>query len=148
MLQRQIIATIVIVLALIGGACSDGDESTSSTSIPTNAGSAEEVVFGSGVVPETLPDSFPMPAGSSVGSTMVVTDTGFTEVIIRVNAELGITTQFFEQNLELAGFEVDGSAADTGSWLIEFNLDGVKGTIDISEPQEAISQAVVRYNVP
>lgn len=79
---------------------------------------------------------------------MVVTDTGFTEVVLRINAELGITAQFFEQNLEQGGFEVGSSGDNAGNWDIEFNLDGVKGTIDISEPQEGISQAVVRYNVP
>ena len=77
---------------------------------------------------------------------MVITDSEFTEVIIRVGAEGGITTAFFEQNLEQAGFEIDSSANDAGDWAIEFNLDGVKGTIDISELQAGISEVVVRYN--
>ena len=148
MLKRRTIAAAIVALAIVSGACSDGDEPATATSATPGVGSAEEVVFGSGVLPETLPSSFPVPAGSSVGSTMVVTDTGFTEVIIRINAEQGVTSEFFEQNLALAGFAIDSSADDGGSWKIEFNLDGAKGTIDISEPVEAISQAVVRYNVP
>ena len=135
-----------IALALLGAACSDG--STTSTSGATAIDSPDEVVFDSGELPATIPDNFPLPAGSAVGSTMVVTDTGFTEVIVRVSAELGITVEFFEQNLEQNGFVVDSSSGDESKWVIEFSLDGVKGTIDITEPQSAISQAVLRYNVP
>lgn len=135
-----------IALALLGAACSDG--STTSTSGATAIDSPDEVVFDSGELPATIPDNFPLPAGSTVGSTMVVTDTGFTEVIVRVSAELGITVEFFEQNLEQNGFVVDSSSGDEAKWVIEFSLDGVKGTIDITEPQSAISQAVLRYNVP
>lgn len=148
MLQRRTLAAVAVVLALIGGACNTKDDATDPTLTSGGVSSPDEVVFDSGVLPETVPESFPLPAGSAIGSTMVVTNTGFTEVIIRVAAELGVTAQFFEQGLEQNGFVVDNSGEGDGHWDIEFNLDGVKGTIDITEPQDAISQAVVRYNVP
>ena len=105
-------------------------------------------MFGSGELPATLPTDFPMPAGSSIGSTMVVTSTGFTEVVARISAEQGVTVLFYEQALAGAGFTVDSSAATDSIWLIEFSYDDAKGTIDISEPTPGISQAVIRYNVP
>jgi len=146
LLKLRTLAAAAIAIALLGAACSDG--STTSTSTAAAIDSPDEVVFSSGELPATIPDNFPLPAGSTVGSTMVVTDTGFTEVIVRVSAELGITAEFFEQNLDQNGFVVDSSNGEQDKWVIEFNLDGVKGTIDITEPQSGISQAVVRYNVP
>jgi hypothetical protein len=79
---------------------------------------------------------------------MVVAESGFTEVVVRVSAEKAVTARFFEQALVQNGFEVESSADDAGTWVIEFNTDGTKGTIDITEPLEGVSQAVVRYNVP
>lgn len=144
--KRQAYAVLVAALALIGAGCSDDGDSTTTTGAVVS--SADDVVFGSGELPETIPDNFPLPVGSSVGSTMLVTKTGFTEVVIRVSAELGVTAEFFDQALSAAGFAVDNSAADGDGWIIEFGIEDTKGSIDITEPLEGISQAVVRYNVP
>jgi hypothetical protein len=125
-------------------ACSDGG----SSSTVTTAGGADDVVFGSGELPDTIPAEFPLPAASSVGSTMVITSTGFTEVVIRVGAVQGVTAEFFGQNLAAAGFTIDSSGDSDGTWIIEFRHDEARGTIDITEPEQGISQVVVRYNVP
>jgi len=147
--KRQMLAVAAVVLALIGAGCGDGDDAVaSSVSSGAAASSADDVIFGSGEFPETIPDGFPLPAGSSVGSTMIVTKTGFTEVVVRVGAGIGVTAEFFDQSLGQAGFSVDSSAAAGEAWVIEFSIDGSKGTIDITEPLEGVSQAVVRYNVP
>ncbi len=148
MLRPKTKAFVVLVaaLALIAAGCSDDADSTTTTGAVVS--SADDVVFGSGELPDTIPDNFPLPVGSSVGSTMLVTKTGFTEVVVRVSAELGLTAQFFDQALSAAGFAVDNSAADGDGWIIEFGIEDTKGSIDITEPVEGISQAVVRYNVP
>lgn len=144
MLKRHTFA-LAIALALIGGACSGGEGSDTTLA---GVGSPAEVVFGSGSLPETFPASFPMPTGSSIGSTMVVIESGFTEVVVRLGAGQVVTAKFFEQALAQNAFEVDSSADDGGTWVIEFNRDGARGTIAIAEPLEGISQAVVRYNLP
>jgi hypothetical protein len=146
-LRRPLLVAVAIALALVATACSDGD-GASSTRADTGVGSGDDVVFGSGELPETIPAEFPLPAGSSVGSTMVVSSSGFTEVIVRINAEQGLTAQFFDQALVASGFSVDRSAAEENLWLIEFSRDEAKGTIEITEPALGISQAVIRYNVP
>ncbi len=133
---------IFVAIAVIGAACSDTTESTTS-----GAPSGDDVVFGQGELPDTIPDEFPLPAGSVVGSTMVITD-GITEVVIRVSAERGITVQFFDQGLASGGFTVDRSEEEDGRWVIDFNRDSTKGTLVITEPTEGISQVVLRYNVP
>jgi len=136
-------ATVIMLIALIVGAC--GGSSGGTTTVGPITG--DDVVFDSGTMPATL-ESFPLPEGSVVGTTMVVTKTGFTEVVVRVSAAMGITAAYFEQSLPGAGFTVDTSAADGAGWLIEYRADGAKGTIDLTEPQQGITQALVRFNVP
>lgn len=141
-MKRRIL--VVIAIALLGAGCSDTQGTTTTEGIT----SADDVLFGDGQMPETVPEEFPLPTGSSIGSTMVVTKTGFTEVVVRINAELGISAEYFNQALAQSGFEVDSSAAVDERWLIEFSKDSTKGSIDLSEAVPGISQAVVRYNLP
>ena len=141
-MKRRIL--VVIAIALLGAGCSDTQETTTTEGIT----SAEDVVFGDGQLPETIPGEFPLPTGSAIGSTMVVTKTGFTEVVVRINAELGISAEYFNQALSQSGFDVDSSSAVDERWIIEFSKDSTKGSIDLSEAVPGISQAVVRYNLP
>ena len=140
-----VVAAVAIALAI--AACSDGDDSNSATT-GGRVASGDDVVFGSGELPQTIPAEFPIPAGSSIGSTLVVTSSGFTELVARVDDGLGVTARFFDQSLVQAGFTVDSSVLQDQLWLIEFSKDGVRGTIDITESAGGISQAVIRYNVP
>ena len=135
---------VVIAITLLSAGCSDTEETTTTEAVT----SGDDVVFGEGALPETLPDEFQLPAGSAVGSTMVVTKTGFTEAIVRISAELGISVEYFNQSLPQAGFDVNSSAAVDAGWVIEFAKDSARGTIDLTEPVSGISQAVIRYNVP
>ncbi len=144
MSKGRIVVAVFVALAVIGSGCSDGADTSTTISIE----SGDDVVFGEGVLPATIPDGFPLPSGSAVGSTMVVTKTGFTEVVMRISAEMGITAEFFSQGLGQNGFTVDRSEADGDRWAIEFSKDSEKGTISISEPLAGISQAVLRYNLP
>ena len=134
---------ILVAIALVGVGCSDTTETTTTS----GAVSADDVVFGQGVLPDTIPEGFPLPAGSAVGSTMVINE-GLTEVVIRINAEQGSVAEFFNQGLPNGGFTVDRSEAVDKAWVIEFSDDAAKGTLDITEPQQGISQAVLRYDVP
>ena len=145
--KRFLLAVVAVAFAVAVAGCSD-DGKADEPAPPTSALSADDIVFGSGEFPDTIPDGFPLPAGSSIGSTMLVTKTGFTEVIVTIGFGPAMAVQFFEQELPKAGFSVDGSANNNGLWLIEFSNDGANGTIDLSEPIEDISQAVIRYNVP
>jgi hypothetical protein len=144
-LKGRTVIALVAVLAVVGAGCTDAAETTTTTA---SVAPGEDIVFGDGVLPDTIPDGFPLPNGSAIGSTMVVGQTGFTEVVVRVSAEQGITAEFFSQGLNQNGFTVDRSEAEGENWVIEFSTDTSKGTIDVSEPVEGISQAIVRYNLP
>ncbi|MCP3997586.1 MAG: hypothetical protein GY722_21365 [bacterium] len=143
MLKWRILIMVAMAVAILGAGCSDDTNTT------TTAGSvaADDVVFGQGALPDTIPSYFPLPAGTAIGSTMVIRD-GLTEVVIRVSAVQGVTAQFFNQSLPEEGFTVDRSEADGNGWVIDFSDGDAKGTLDITEPQEGISQAVLRFDVP
>jgi len=143
--KLRAVLVAVVALAIVVTGCSRSSDTTT-TSV---AGSAsEDVVFGQGELPATIPAGFPLPDGSAIGSTMVVTKTGLTEVVIRVGSELGAAADYFNQALSQAGFTVDKSEADGERWLIEFSDASARGTIEISKAASGISDAVVRYNVP
>lgn len=138
------ILLVVAMVAVVGAGCTDTQGTTTTEAVI----SGDDVIFDEGELPDSIPDGFQLPAGSAVGSTMVVTKTGFTEVIVRISAELGITAEYFNQSLPLSGFTVDASEASGAGWAISFSNDEARGTIDLTEPVPGISQAVVRYNVP
>ena len=143
MLKWRILIIVAMAVAVVGAGCSD----TSSTTTTAGSVDTDDVVFGQGVLPDTIPDAFPLPAGSSIGSTMVIKG-GLTEVVIRISAAQGIAAEFFNQALPGEGFTVDRSEADDSGWVIEFSDGDAKSTLDITEPQQGISQAVLRFDVP
>jgi len=148
---RSVVAATA-VLTVIAAGCNGTTNTTTSTTTSTTTtvpvSSSEDVVFGEGELPATIPAEFPLPAGAVVGTTMVITKTGFTEVIIRAGSEQGVMAEFFNQSLDEAGFSIDLSEANGNAWLIEFSQGDARGTIDVSTPAVGISQAVIRYNVP
>jgi len=141
---RTVAAALVAVAIIVAG-CGDGAGTTTTAG---GVSSPDDIVFGEGEMPATIPAEFPLPTGSSIGSTMVVTTTGFTEMVARISADQGVTAEYFNENLKQAGFTVDVSEANQDAWLIEFTYQDAHGTIDISTPTSGISQAVIRYNVP
>jgi hypothetical protein len=145
LLKWRTVAAALLALAVVAAGCG-GDSATSTTDGSVN--SPDDVVFGSGELPSTMPEGFPLPSGSVIGSTMVVTKTGFTEIVARVNADESVTADYFNQNLEAAGFSIDVSEANGDAWSIEFSHGDARGTIDLSNLTTGISQAVIRYNVP
>jgi hypothetical protein len=144
--KRYSLVFAAVVLFVPG--CSNGSGDTTASS-QVSAPSADDVVFGSGEIPGTLPGNFPIPQGSVVGSTMVVSKTGFTEVILRINADIELSVDFFDQGLSQAGFAIDSSASDEyDGWLIEYSDVSAKGAVRFVESAEGITQAVVRHNLP
>lgn len=145
MLKWRTLVAVLLAFAVVAAGCGDGN-ATSTTD--GSVDSPDDVVFGQGELPSTMPEGFPLPSGSAIGSTMVVTKTGFTELVVRINSDQGVAAEYFNQNLPAAGFSVDKSEENGDAWSIEFSDGNGKGTIDISTPTTGISQAVIRYNVP
>ncbi|MEA2010702.1 MAG: hypothetical protein U9N78_08360 [Actinomycetota bacterium] len=131
----------IIVVALAATGCSDSSgETTTADSAADDSG----VVFGRGSVPDTVPDSFPIPEEAVIGATLVDGNRGLTEMIITFPATVDAVVTYYEDNLPLSGYEITRSEGTDGDWEIEFNGEGVDGEIRITAGGSGVSAGTVR----
>lgn len=145
----SIMSLVIVALTVALAACSaeSGPEESALTSLPGEA-SDEPLVFGSGSIPGTVPDGFPIPSEARVGSTMVDRTRGVTEVIIVYPANISEVVEYFETNLTAVGYTVDESSGTETRWVIEFSSDGLDGDIVIEAPGGGVSQGTIRLVQP
>jgi hypothetical protein len=130
----------LVVVALVAAGCGGSSEDTT-----TNADAdASGVVFGRGSVPDTVPDSFPIPDEAVIGATLIDTNRGLTEMIITFPASVEAVVTFYEVNLPLSGYEITSSDGTDGEWAMEFNGEGIDGVIRIKAGGSGVSSATVR----
>lgn len=152
------LAVLLAGFAIFGAACSAGGSVTtqvlpSSTlgtlsATPTASSDPnEQVVFGSGAIPDTMPADIPIPAEASIGSTLIDRSRDRSEMILRVPVGVEALAAFFEANLPNRGYSIDTTGGDADSWEVAFTKDDVTGTITITTTGTTggtdISQAVV-----
>ncbi len=130
----------LIVMALVAAGCGGSSEDTTTTA----DGDASGVVFGRGSVPETVPDSFPIPDEAVIGATLIDTNRGLTEMIITFPAAVEAVVTYYEDNLPLGGYEITKSDGTDGEWAMEFNGEGIDGVIRIKAGGSGVSSATVR----
>ncbi len=135
--HRFTVIVPVVLLALAAAGCS-GDDAT-----PTTTVAQDDVVFGQGSVPETVPDDFPVPAQAVIGSTLILRSAGKTEMIVRLPAAVAAAVAYYEDNLAARGYTVSESAGNENDWQMVFARDGLSGTIDFSLAGVDLTQAVV-----
>lgn len=137
-LRRLVV--IVAALAVAVAACSaDGSDDTTTTTAPD-----VPVVFGDGDVPETVPDGFPFPEPSNIGSTMVDYTRDVTELSIVFGLSVSAVAEYYETNLDEIGFTVDASDGDDTRWEMAFSDDDLTGEIVIQLGGENLSQGTIR----
>lgn len=133
---------MLVTLAACGG---DGTPSTTTSA----ASPSDDVVFSSGVLPETIPDDFPVPAEAVIGSTLVVRSTNATEAIMRLPVAVEVAVAYYEDNLDARGFEVKSSEARAdGGWDMEIGRDDFSGTLDFRPAPPELTQIVMRFSTP
>ncbi len=138
------LVALVALCTMIATSCSGGSGANSTTTAATGSG-APDIEFTDGVLPESLPGDFPIPAQAVVGSGMVNRTAGTTELIIRIPASVEAVAKFFDDNFAARGYDVISSEANGASgWAITFEKDGLSGTIELSPVGIDISQAVLR----
>jgi hypothetical protein len=130
----------LVVVALVAAACGGSSEDTTATADADASG----VVFGRGSVPDTVPDSFPIPDEAVIGATLIDTNRGLTEMIITFPASVEAVVTFYEVNLPLSGYEITSSDGTDGEWAMEFNGEGIDGVIRIKAGGSGVSSATVR----
>ena len=145
-----IIAAVAIIAVLLAGCTSDDstpDEPATTTSV-VESGSAttanQDVVFGRGELPSTVPADFPIPEQAVVGATLVDTSRGLTEVILTYPADVPAIVEFYETNLQAFGYALDESTGTDANWTIDFSKDGLTGTITVSTAGPGLAQGSLR----
>lgn len=148
------LVAVLTTVALLVAACDSGDtgDSASTTIAPdttttTLADATDEpVVFGSGELPATVPEDFPLPAQAVVGTTLIDRINDVTEVSLTYPATVVAVVDFFEANLVAVGYTIEDSSGSDGDWEIAFShADGPQGTIRVVASGSGVSQGAIRF---
>lgn len=128
MRTRRVLIALVVVIAIVSAACSsNGDSAAPETT--TTSFDFPELEFGRGVVPASVPDSWPTPDQSVIGATMMDGSRRLTEMVITYPAQTSDVAAYYTTNLPVLGYEVTDASGNDGAVTIEFEGNGVSGTI-------------------
>lgn len=134
------VTSLAVTLVVLLAACGGEDDATATTVV------GDDVVFGSGSLPDTIPDDFPLPEEAVIGNTLVVRTSGTTEVVLCLPAELADAVAYFDQNLPTRAFDLSVNEAPSGEgWLMEVERDDLAGTIDFKPAPPNITEIVMRF---
>jgi hypothetical protein len=128
-----LLVALVAILGVVSTACG-GDEAR------------EPVELGEGEIPESMPDSIPVPGGAVIGSTLVDRVNNRTEMSVQARVEYDALVQFYAVELVGRGFLVQESSGDTASWTIRFADGDLQGEVVIVPGGQGLARAVVSVN--
>lgn len=123
MVRLRILLCAVTIPALMVTACGGGDGAVTS---------APPVETGRGVPPPAFPESFPLPAGTTIGETVIDRVAHRSEMQLTFTAPLIAVVQYYTLALVDAGFVVDAATGDDEGWTITFSLGAMSGSIVFS----------------
>jgi hypothetical protein len=128
----------LVALTFVVAACGDDEPS----------GTTESIVFGEGELPDSVPDDFPIPIGSQVGSTLVDKVNNRTEFTLTIRSDPTSAVQFFQVGLVNEGYVVESSDGNQALWELTFSRgQDLDGSIVFTAPQDDLVAAVVRITV-
>lgn len=145
-MNAKTLAVVALFAALAATACSDGSDATTTTTTPATTATTTvegDFVFGSGEIPGSVPEDFPLPDQFVVGSTLENTKTGVVEMVLTFPDDLPSVAGFFQESLPAAGYEVTRAESVSPDFIIEFTGEVVTGSIRITAAG-GLSGAVVR----
>ena len=131
----------LIVVALFAAGCND---SSTDTTTSGDSEAAAGVVFGRGSIPDTVPESFPIPEGAVIGATLVDTNRGLTEMVVTFPAAVPAVVTYYEENLPPNGYEITRSDGSDADWVMAFNGEGVDGVLRIKTGGSGLSSGTVQ----
>jgi hypothetical protein len=139
----------IAALAVVVAACSNTSEPTettveSTTTVADTTAGTDDLVFGSGSMPDTVPTDFPFPEQAVIGSTLIDRTRGLTEVITTYPANVEEVAAFYEANLPTFGFVIGSSGGSDGAWTLVFTRDGLEGVIELDTAGSSLSQGSIR----
>jgi hypothetical protein len=147
-IRSLLLLAVVIVLAgaLVGCTGSSGDTTTTTSTGAPDSG--EDLVFGRGEIPSTVPSDFPIPEQAQIGATLVNRPSGLTELVVTYPANVTAVVANYETNLEALAYTVESSSGTDASWSITFSKGDLKGEITIATAGSGLSSGAIRIIQP
>ena len=104
--------------------------------------SPDGIVVGRGVIPETMPEGFPIPAGATIGETSMDRDAKTTVVDLATTGNLVSAVSTYTIGLVSSGYIVDQSEEQGDGWVIRFSRQDLRGTIALTPGADGVDAAV------
>ncbi len=145
-IRPLLLATVIVVIATVLVGCTSGSADTSTSS--SASGSDQDLIFGRGEVPDTVPADFPIPEQAQIGATLVNRSTGLTEMVVTYPANVPDVAANYETNLEALGYTVESSSGTEAQWSITFSRDDLSGDITLSSGGASLSSGTIRLIQP
>jgi len=104
--------------------------------------SPDGIVVGRGVIPETMPEGFPIPAGAAIGETSMDRDAKTTAVDLTTVGNLVSAVSTYTIGLVSSGYIVDHSEGQGNGWVIRFSRQDLRGTIALTPGTDGVDATI------
>ena len=143
MRARRILIALVVLIAVVSAACTSSSD-TDTPETTTTSFDFPELEFGRGVLPASVPTSWPTPDQAVIGATMMDGSRRLTEIVVTYPANVSDVAEYYTTNLPVLGYEVTSTSGGDAAMTIEFSGNGVSGTIMLSTGGTGLSAGTIR----
>lgn len=143
MKTRRILIALVAVIAVVSAACTSSDD-TVPPETTTMSFEFPDLEFGRGTIPASVPASWPTPEQSVIGATMMDGTRRLTEIVITYPANVSDVAAYYTTNLPVLGYEVTDPSGNDGAVTLDFDGNGVSGTIVLTTGGTGLSTGTIR----
>jgi hypothetical protein len=143
MRTRRILIALVVTIAVVSAACT----SSSDSDVPettTTSFEFPDLEFGRGILPASVPASWPTPDQAVIGATMLDGTRRVTEIVLTYPANASDVGAYYTTNLPVLGYEVTNASGSDGAVTIEFSGNGVSGVIVLTTGGTGLSAGTIR----
>jgi len=148
MATRRVSIAIIVLIAVVGAACTSGatEQPQAASTSSTTSFVLPELEFGRGSMPASIPTSFPTPDQAVIGATMMAGTRNVTEVVLTYPADLAAVVAYYTNNLPVVGYEVGGSSGNGGSWSLKFSGENLTGEIRLETVASSLTTGTLLFS--
>ena len=144
------VALIAVLLAACSGETTEEPDVVTTTTVVESAASSgsDDVEFGRGLLPATVPADFPIPDQAVIGSTMIDRNRDLTEAVVVYPSDVPEVVRYYETNLPELGYTIEESAGTDANWTIDFSNGDSTGELRLSVGGGSLTQGILRVVTP
>jgi hypothetical protein len=143
MRTSRILIALVLAIAVVSAACTSSSD-TAAPETTTTSFEFPDLEVSRGVLPASVPSSWPTPEQSVIGATMMDGTRRLTEIVMTYPASVSDVAAYYTTNLPVLGYEVTSVSGNDGKVTITFADDGVSGTIVLTTGGTSLSAGTIR----